>query len=105
MLLLLNPTASVGGGSPPSLRQAYSTYAAAQAGVAVVAGDLIIVGTSNDSGSTTNSCSDNASGGTNTYSQVGTGYAGGNCVVNIFYAIAKASETLTITCTNPCYRS
>jgi hypothetical protein len=96
-------TASGGGGGTPSLRQAYSTYPGnAQTGVAVVAGDLIIVCFSYNVDIATDNCSDNASGGTNIYSQVGSG-ATDTAVPSsgrMFFAIAKASETLTITVTN-----
>jgi hypothetical protein len=88
-----------------SLRQAYSSYAPsnAQTGVVVVAGDLIIVGYSYNALSVAAvGCSDNASGGTNSYNEAdniaGNDGAGG-VAAHVFYAIAKASETLTITCT------
>jgi hypothetical protein len=93
----------------PTLRQAYSTYPGnAQTGVAVVVGDLIVVGyTYGAAVDAACACTDNAAGGTNTYNQAGTGQAGpttdpssgATTGANVFYAIAKASETLTITCT------
>lgn len=87
-----------------ALRQAYSIYpGSSQAGVAVVAGDLIIACASTyNGGIVTPECTDNAGGGSNVYSKItgteiadvakGYGY--------IFYAIAKASETLTISVSN-----
>lgn len=85
------------------LRAAYSTYPAnAQSGVVVQAGDLIIVGYSYNVGTDQSpTISDNAGGGTNTYSTRIAGFTAGGpfpSFANAWYAIAKASETLTITC-------
>lgn len=94
---------SVVSAATPSVRHLYSTYVGnAQTGVAVVAGDLIIVGYVYNAALASITCSDNASGGTNTYSQVGTGYTETTSPTSahVFYAIAKATETLTITCTS-----
>ena len=88
-----------------ALRQAYTTYPGnAQSGVVVVAGDLIIVGYSANASTSGATISDNAAGGTNTYdsssiaevhnssASIGSG--------RTFFAIAKNSETLTITVTS-----
>ena len=88
-----------------ALRAAYSTYPGnAQTSVVVVAGDLIIVGYSYNQGTDQSpTISDNAGGGSNTYStrMAGTAIiiAGADAFANAWYAVAKASETLTITCT------
>jgi hypothetical protein len=89
-----------------ALRASYSTPANApalkqQTGVVVVANDLIIVGWRADADDVATSCADNAAGGSNTYNQLGTGqyYVTATGNMHIFYAIAKASETLTVTIT------
>lgn len=92
----------------PILRKAYSLYPGNQpSGIQVVAGDLIIVGCTYNNSLQSTSCSDNASGGSNTYSQVGTGIdnsatgaTSDKAAGQVFYAIAKATETLTITVTS-----
>ena len=88
-----------------TLRMPYSAYANSIASVSVVANDLIIVCASYNETLAAVSCSDNASGGTNAYSEVGTGLdhpAGleGDSSGHMFYAIAKATETLTVTVSN-----
>lgn len=83
-----------------NLRQSYASNATStQTSVDVVAGDLIIVGYHYDDTLATTTISDTAGGGTNTYNQVGSGAndATSNSV-HVFYAIAKATETLNITC-------
>lgn len=96
-----------------SLRQSYlgaaTTVDPTVTSVVVVTGDYIIVawdGNQASNGTTAGSVSDNASGGTNTYSEVtrktilvppaATSSAG-----HVWVAVAKASETLTITCARP----
>lgn len=73
-------------------------------GIAVTAGDLIVVtpySYSNVNQSPT--CTDNAAGGSNAYTEAGTGVgnSGGSTSAygHQFWAKAKATETLTITCT------
>lgn len=88
-----------------ALRNSYSTpkhnpSPAQQTGVSVVAGDLIIVAwRADDQNSVT--CADNAVGGSNTYNEIGSGQYFSTTVsdMHVFYAIAKATETLTITIT------
>jgi len=83
-------------------RAAYSAESNAVASVVVQADDLIVVIYSFGVNATP-TCSDNANGGTNTYTQAGIsqGTADGTaCTVISFWAKAKASETLTITCTS-----
>ena len=88
-----------------ALRNSYSTpkhkpSPAQQTGVSVVAGDLIIVAwRADDQNSVT--CADNAVGGSNTYNEIGSGQYFSTAVsdMHVFYAIAKATETLTITIT------
>jgi hypothetical protein len=74
-----------------------------QASVSVNAGDLIVVTHTHDDNVDTTACADNSAGGSNTYNAVGTGtfYASGAGTTHLksFYAIAKASETLTISAT------
>ena len=86
-----------------TLHQEYYTPSSkVQTGVVVQTGDLIIVSIHTNGGLQTASCADSASGGTNTYSQVGSGVgqaAGGSNEQHVFYAKAKASETLTVTVT------
>jgi hypothetical protein len=69
-----------------------------------VAGELIIVCFSYNNSAQAASCSDNAAGGTNTYNEVGSSQTcdtGINISTgHMFYAIAKATETITITVTN-----
>jgi len=85
-----------------ALRQAYTTYpGSAQAGVVVVVGDLVIIGyTYGAAAPAAVTCTDNAVGGSNAYSEAKS-QAGGDGLSSghVFYAIAKSSETLTITCT------
>lgn len=83
-----------------ALRAAYSAYASAVGSVVVVAGDLIIVGMSHHStlGVETPTISDNAGGGSNTYSaRIPGTLIALSAFAHAWYAIAKASETLTIT--------
>ena len=84
-----------------SLRQSYATPSNVQTGVAVTTGQLILVGFGYNAALASITCSDNSSGGTNTYNQIGTGlYVSPHTVSgHVFYAIAKGTETLTITCT------
>lgn len=84
-----------------SLRNSYETASnttATQTGVAVVAGDLIIVAWSVET-QTYGKPTDNASGGSNVYKEVGNGNYDdvSKRDVHLYYAIAKATETLTIT--------
>lgn len=80
-----------------------------KAGVAVTIGDYIIVGWSGNqasNGTSAGTVADNASGGTNTYSEVtrktiNAPPAGTSCAVHVHVAVAKATETLTITATVP----
>jgi hypothetical protein len=84
-----------------SVRNTYSGYPAnTQSSVVVVAGDLIIVAYSYSLSNQldTLACTDNASGGSNTYASVGTGVTTRAATGMVFYAVAKNSETLTITC-------
>jgi hypothetical protein len=86
------------------LRQAYSTYPGnSQTGVSVVAGDLIYVAYSyNTTPVQSVTCSDDAAGGTNAYSTSITPITDGEAnatTLHVFFAIAKATETLAITCT------
>lgn len=71
--------------------------------VAVQAGDLIMVAAKHEGlGGVTYSVADNASGGSNVYTQRAAGDSYGsdpNVTVKMFTAVAKASETLTITVT------
>lgn len=85
----------------PYLRGSYGLYSSSVkqvTGVVVQAGDLIIVAThAYATNNEVTTLSDNAAGGSNTYTQSGTG--GGSAATgsaHLFYAIAKASETLTI---------
>lgn len=90
-----------------ALRNSYSTpkhYPSLaqpqQTGVSVVAGDLIIVAWRADAQNSV-TCADNAAGGSNTYNEIGSGqyFSTASCDMHVFYAIAKATETLTITIT------
>ena len=88
-----------------ALRNSYSTPAhnpspRQQTGVSVVAGDLIIVAWRADAQNSV-TCADNAVGGSNTYNEIGSGqyFSTASCDMHVFYAIAKATETLTITIT------
>lgn len=69
--------------------------------VPVVVGDLVIVAFSVAGSLVAASIADNASGGTNTYSEIGSG-AGYTSPIHghVWYAVAKATETLTITVTS-----
>ena len=80
--------------------QAKATTAKVSPGVAVQAGDLILVIHTNDQAVAT-ACTDNAAGGSNTYNRVGNGSFISNATTSItaFYAIAKATETITATIT------
>ncbi|MCI4438061.1 MAG: hypothetical protein JHC33_14745 [Ignisphaera sp.] len=78
-------------------------------GVATTTNDLIIVYYQVDSTLNSVTIADNSSGGTNTYNQAGTGFDGktvnpagdySNTSIHLFYAIAKGTETLTITITD-----
>jgi hypothetical protein len=91
------------------LRAVYVANAKVASGVAVTTGDLIIVLYQVDHALNTVTIADNSSGGTNTYNQCGSGfdgvtpnpngdYAGDS--IHLFYAIAKGTETLTITITD-----
>lgn len=84
-----------------ALRQSYKSVSTKiQSSVAVTAGDLIIVGLYQDGALVETSAADNAAGGSNTYAQIGTGiYVGGGsgCGIYVHYAIAKATETISIT--------
>ena len=88
-----------------ALRAVYpagTSYSNAVASVSVVANDLIIVAYSYNTTLQSITVTDTASGGTNTYNQAGSGVqavSGSNAAGHIFYAIAKATETVTITCT------
>ena len=90
-----------------SLRQSYQgNNTNSIASISVVAGDLIIVGrVYGQEALATDVCSDNAAGGTNTYNLAET-ISSDYTVTNarVFYAIAKATETLTITCTARTYQ-
>lgn len=82
-----------------SLRSATSAHPSdSLASVVVVAGDLIIVAFSSQAGGPS-TCSDNAAGSSNTYNEAIAQFVGTNKKAQMFYAVAKASETLTITCT------
>ena len=88
----------------PTYRNTYESSTPVVSSVVVTAGDLIVVGftdyTLNDTSIT---CADNASGGSNTYTPVGGILTNPTAATPFnsaaFYAVAKASETLTITCT------
>ena len=69
--------------------------------VPVVAGELIVVSWVDSKFLYSATCADNAGGGSNVYKEAGSGVevAGSNSSAHVFYAIAKASETLTITVT------
>lgn len=80
----------------------YTAYAASVGGIAVTIGDLIVVfGSGYSAGTLT--CSDNAAGGTNSYTNTGqfdvaaTPPWGAGMKGAIFWAKAKATETLTVT--------
>lgn len=92
---------AVSSGSAPTLVLEYQTYSNVQSGVVVTTGQGILVGYSYNAALAGVTCSDNSGGGTNTYNQIGTGInvALHSVSGHVFYAIAKASETLTITCT------
>ena len=85
-----------------SLISAVSAYPANSiASVVVTAGDLIVVGSSSATtpvGVVT--CSDNAGGGSNNYNEANSLTGPGASSGHVFYAVAKASETLTVTVTN-----
>jgi len=68
----------------------------------VIAGDLIIVGYSYGAMLDLIECYDNASGSSNSYLEASTTWHLYDVDVagHVFYAIAKATETLTITCTD-----
>lgn len=82
-----------------------STYPGnAQTSVVVTVGDLIVVGYSYQNTNQNPTVSDNAAGGTNTYTkpsgaEIGNSGGSTTCFGHQFWAIAKASETLTITAT------
>jgi hypothetical protein len=80
-------------------RSRVGIYAAALTGVVVVVGDLICVWGSTETSTATLTVSDNAAGGTNAYSTAvtQTSSGGSTAIGKLFYAVAKASETLTIT--------
>lgn len=84
-----------------ALRNSYLTYPGnAQTGVVVVLNDLIIFCYSYQGALATSTCTDNAAGGSNTYNRIaGSTLTDTTAGGELFYAIAKASETLTITCT------
>ena len=87
----------------PALRAAYSSVSKGQTGVSVVAGDLIVVGyTTTGTDDKNATCADNAGGGGNTYNQCGSGafWTTAAVVISVFYAIAKATETLSVTITH-----
>ena len=84
----------------PTLRSTVQSSSASQTGVVVQAGDLILVGWTDDTNSTTGiAITDNASGGSNTYYPLGSIL---NHTVSpifnqaAFYAFAKGAATLTI---------
>lgn len=85
-----------------ALRQNYSAGTNSVGSVVVVANDLIIVGHTYNAGPDAAAvCTDNAAGGTNTYTRItGTQNGSGGTIAMqyVSYAIAKASETVTITC-------
>ena len=88
-----------------ALRTSYLTPTYQKTGVSVVAGDLIVICYAYNNSSNQNpSCLDNAAGGSNDYSHRidGTVETVGSYASfgHMFYAVAKATETLTITCTN-----
>lgn len=69
--------------------------------VQATAGDLIIVGFTYDLATATATCTDNAAGGTNAYTQYLTGgnfFTNALISIHLFYCIAKATENLTVTC-------
>lgn len=81
-----------------AFKQGYHTYpGSSQASVAVAAGDLIVLYAGYFATTVTGvSCTDNAAGGSNAYT-VGPSFADAQSdAIESFYAIAKASETLTI---------
>lgn len=83
-----------------ALRQSYiASNAKVVSSVAVQAGDLILVGLYQDGALVTTSCADNAAGGSNAYTKVAEKNItdGAGCGVYLFWAKAKATETLTIT--------
>ena len=84
-------------------RATYLTAGNAQTSVSVTANDLILVFLRFAASTGTPTCSDNASGGSNSYSRVGKEQAtidGDNGSIFCFMATAKATATLTITCTS-----
>ena len=71
-------------------------------GVSVVAGDLIVVGISYGNSPASATCTDTSSGGSNTYNSIGgSSPAFNDASLNGFYAVAKNTETLTITANVP----
>jgi len=85
----------------PTVRNSYFTATSnALSGISVVAGDLIIVAIAYGNSPITASCSDSASGGSNTYNAIGTtSPAFYDTSLNVFYAVAKNTETLAVTVT------
>lgn len=95
---------NLGGGisyATPVIRNKYITTSSSNsvASVSVTAGDYIIVMCEYANSLGTQACSDNASGGSNTYSHIGSGhyYSAAFTTLYVHYAKAKATETLTIT--------
>jgi hypothetical protein len=75
-----------------------STTSINRTGVAVNAGDLIVVFDKWEDGDATLTVTDNASGGSNTYTNLTKRSVTGNVYGQLAWAVAKATETLTVTC-------
>lgn len=94
---------NLGGGisyATPAIRNKYlSSTASNTIAISVTAGDYIIVGLGFANSLATATCVDNASGGSNTYYQLGSGHfvANSGTTLYAFYAKAKATESLTVT--------
>jgi len=95
---LLSIISAFKAGTAASLRSSASFAVSKATGVTVVAGDLIVVTSARGAGLRSVTVSDNASGGSNTYSQVGSVFEAVH--YNALFqhmALAKSTGTLTIT--------
>ncbi len=79
----------------------YAASAAAISGITVTAGNLIVVGISYGGSFANGGCTDNNSGGSNTYPALNTTCPAYDDVsINGYYAVANTTGTLTVTTTN-----
>lgn len=94
---------NLGGGvsyATPAIRNKYiSTTSSNSISISVTAGDAIIIMCEYANSLGTQACSDNAAGGSNTYSHIGSGhyYSAAFTTLYVHYAKAKATESLTVT--------